>query len=97
MSSSHRSGRRFRLHLRRSGTRRTEVETFSADGAVVTIEGVSIHPGNAKGKLVNALHLAAKIVDTLPQARLTPETTEGREGFIFVGELTGSAAMPRSS
>ncbi len=69
-----------------------EVETFSADGAVVTIEGVSIHPGNAKGKLVNALHLAAKIVDTLPQARLTPETTEGREGFIFVGELTGSAA-----
>lgn len=70
-----------------------EVETFSADGARVVIEGVSIHPGNAKGKLVNALHLAAKIVDTLPQTRLTPETTEGREGFIFVSELTGSAAQ----
>ena len=53
-------------------------ETFSADGAVVKVQGVSIHPGSAKGKLVNALHLAARIVDTLPQATLTPETTDGR-------------------
>ena len=47
-------------------------ETFSADGAVVKITGVSIHPGQAKGVLVNALHLAAKIVDTLPQGTSTP-------------------------
>ncbi len=67
-------------------------ESFSADKAVVTIEGVSIHPGTAKGKLVNALHLAAKIVDTLPQATRTPETTEGREGFIHLYAMTGSAA-----
>lgn len=67
-------------------------ETFSADKATVRIQGVSIHPGQAKGKLVNALHLAAKIIDTLPHVRLTPETTEGREGFIHVYQMSGSAA-----
>ncbi|AJE48055.1 peptidase T [Celeribacter indicus] len=69
-----------------------EYETFSADGAEVRITGVSIHPGTAKGRLVNALHLAARIVETLPQATMTPETTEGREGFIHVTELDGTAA-----
>jgi tripeptide aminopeptidase len=53
---------------------------------------VSIHPGWAKGKLVNALHLAAKIVDALPQTTRTPETTECREGFLHLYEMTGSAA-----
>lgn len=67
-------------------------ETFSADFAVVTVKGVSIHPGTAKDKLVNALHLAAKIVDTLPQATLTPETTEGHQGFIHAVDMQGSAA-----
>ena len=57
-------------------------ETFSADKAAVHVQGVSAHPGQAKDVLVNALHLAAKIVDTLPQATLTPETTDGRQGFI---------------
>ena len=56
-------------------------ETFSADKAVVTVQGVSIHPGEAKDMLVNALHLAAKIVDTLPQVTLTPETTDGPPGL----------------
>ena len=69
-----------------------EVETFSADGARVVIEGVSIHPGNAKGKLVNALHLGAKVLMTLPHVTMTPETTEGREGFIHAVSMTGSAA-----
>lgn len=67
-------------------------ETFSADKAIVHIQGVSIHPGQAKDKLVNALHLAAKIVDTLPQVTLTPETTADREGFIHVYEMSGNAA-----
>ena len=67
-------------------------ETFSADRAVVHVQGVSTHPGDAKGKLVNALHLAAKIIDTLPQATLTPETTSGREGFIHIYAMSGSAA-----
>jgi tripeptide aminopeptidase len=67
-------------------------ETFSADAAVVKVTGVSIHPGQAKGVLVNALHLAAKIVDTLPQVTLTPETTGDREGFIHLYALSGTAA-----
>ena len=68
-------------------------ESFSADGAVIKITGVSIHPGQAKGKLVNALHLGAKIIEALPQATLTPETTEGRDGFIHVYEFHGTAAV----
>lgn len=67
-------------------------ETFSADKAVVHVAGVSIHPGQAKGKLVNALHLAARIIETLPQVTRTPETTAAREGFIHIYEMNGTAA-----
>jgi tripeptide aminopeptidase len=67
-------------------------ETFSADKAVVNIQGVSAHPGYAKDVLVNALHLAAKIIDTLPHVTLTPETTSGRQGFIHLYHMTGTAA-----
>ena len=66
-------------------------ETFSADFAVVTVTGVSIHPGWAKDQLVNAIHLASKIVDTLPQATQTPETTEGRQGFLHAVDMKGDA------
>ena len=69
-----------------------EYESFSADGATVTIKGVSIHPGLAKDKLVNAIHLAAKIIQTLPQASLTPETTSDREGFIHATDMSGGAS-----
>ena len=68
-------------------------ETFSADKASVHIQGVSAHPGQAKGVLVNALHLAAKIVDTLPHVTLTPETTDGRQGFIHLYHMSGTAAV----
>ena len=69
-----------------------EYETFSADGAVITVKGVSIHPGFAKGKMVNALHLAAKIVDAIPQGTMVPEVTDGRDGFIHIYEMTGSSS-----
>ncbi|WP_284162592.1 peptidase T [Frigidibacter sp. SD6-1] len=69
-----------------------EYESFSADGATVTITGVSIHPGLAKGKMVNAVHLAAKIVQTLPQATMTPEVTDGIEGFIHATSMTGGSS-----
>lgn len=69
-----------------------EYESFSADGAVVTIKGVSIHPGLAKDKLVNAIHLAAKIIQTLPHATLTPETTSDRDGFIHATDVTGGSS-----
>lgn len=67
-------------------------ETFSADKATVVIQGVSVHPGWAKDVLVNALHLAAKIIMTLPHVTLTPETTAGREGFIHLYHMSGTAA-----
>jgi tripeptide aminopeptidase len=67
-------------------------ETFSADKGVVKITGVSIHPGMAKGKMVNALHLAAKLIAMLPQNTRTPDTTEGREGFIHLHRLVGTPA-----
>ena len=67
-------------------------ETFSADKATISIQGVSAHPGQAKDVLVNALHLAAKIIDTLPHVTRTPETTDDRQGFIHVYQLSGTAA-----
>ena len=66
-------------------------ESFSAQEAVVSVEGVEVHPGQAHGKMVNALGLAARIVAGLP-AELTPERTAGREGFIHVHELSGDVA-----
>ncbi len=69
-----------------------EYESFSADGATIRIEGVSIHPGTAKDKLVNALHLAAKIIQTLPHVTMTPDTTSGRDGFIMITDMSGTAA-----
>jgi tripeptide aminopeptidase len=67
-------------------------ETFSADKATVAVQGVSTHPGQAKDEMVNALHLAAKIVMTLPLVTLTPETTDGRQGFIHLYLMRGTAA-----
>jgi len=69
-----------------------EYETFSADRGVVKIKGVSIHPGLAKDKMVNAAHLAAKIVQTLPQATMTPETTDGKQGFIHITDMNGGSS-----
>ncbi len=67
-------------------------ETFSADKALVRIEGVSIHPGSAKDRMVNAVHLAAKLVEMLPKTTRTPETTSERQGFIHVTGIRGSEA-----
>ena len=69
-----------------------EYESFSADGAVVQIKGVSIHPGLAKGKMVNAIHLAAKIIAALPQHTMLPELTDGRDGFIHATDMQGGSS-----
>lgn len=68
-----------------------EDETFSADAAIVTIEGVSAHPGFGKGKLENAMKIAADILASLPKDRLSPETTEDREGFLHPVQFSGIA------
>ncbi len=67
-----------------------ENETFSADGFVVKIQGISQHPGFAKGRMESALKIAAEIVNTLPKDRLSPETTEGKEGFIHPTDIYGN-------
>lgn len=67
-----------------------EDETFSADGARITITGVSTHPGFAKGKMESAIKIAAALLDSLPKDRLSPETTEGKEGFIHPTRVEGT-------
>jgi tripeptide aminopeptidase len=67
-----------------------EDETFSADGVTITIEGVSTHPGFAKGKMEHAIKIAAAIVDRLPRNTGSPETTEGREGFLHPVGISGA-------
>lgn len=68
-----------------------EDETFSADGVTITIHGVSAHPGYAKDKLVNAMKIAASFLESLPGDRLSPETTDGREGFVHPVHIDGIA------
>jgi tripeptide aminopeptidase len=74
-----------------SGVGELEIETFSADQVVITIRGRSFHPGTAKGKLVNAVKLAADLVAALPRDGLSPETTEGREGYVHPSRIHGNA------
>jgi tripeptide aminopeptidase len=74
-----------------SGLGELEIETFSAKSVRVTIRGLSVHPGTAKGKLVNAVKLASELVTSLPQDRLSPETTEGREGYVHPHGIRGNA------
>ena len=74
-----------------SGLGELEIETFSAQSIQVTIRGHSVHPGSAKGKLVNAVKLAADLVASLPRDRLSPETTEEREGYVHPHRISGTA------
>jgi tripeptide aminopeptidase len=69
-----------------------DVETFSADLATVTVSGVNIHPSIAKGRMVNAVRVAAELIAGLPRVRLSPETTEGRQGFLHPYDMTGGVA-----
>ena len=72
-----------------------EDETFSADGASVIIEGVATHPGFAKGKMEHAIKIAAAIVDRLPKDTCSPETTEGKEGFLHPVAISGALENAR--
>ncbi|TXF87639.1 peptidase T [Neolewinella aurantiaca] len=70
-------------------------ETFSADAARIDITGVSAHPGMAKGHMENGIKIAADIVAALPRTSLTPETTEGKEGFLHPVEMDAKAEAAR--
>lgn len=67
-----------------------EDETFSADGATITITGVSAHPGYAKGKMEHAIKIAATIVERLPKEGCSPETTSGKQGFLHPIGIEGA-------
>lgn len=68
-----------------------EDETFSADAVQVVIHGVIAHPGYAKDKMINAMKIAGEILAALPKDRLSPESTEGKRGFIHPVRLEGIA------
>jgi len=75
-----------------AGTAEIEDETFSADAAKVVIQGVNIHPSIAKGRMTNAIRLAGMFLDRLPKRLLSPETTDGRQGFIHPLTIEGGVA-----
>ena len=68
-----------------------ESENFSADGVHITINGVSAHPGYGKHKLINAIKIAGEFLDALPKTSMSPETTDGREGFFHPVDINGNA------
>jgi len=67
-----------------------EMESFSADAMTITFHGFNTHPGYAKGRMVNAIKAAARFIDRLPGDRMSPETTDGHEGFVHPYVITAS-------
>ena len=74
------------------GANEIDVETFSADLAIVNVRGVNIHPSIAKGRMVNALRVAGDFLGRLPRDRHSPETTDEREGFLHPYIVSGGVA-----
>lgn len=74
------------------GHGKIDSETFSADLATVTIRGVNTHPSEGKGRMVNAIRIAADFVSRMPWQRMSPETTDGRDGFMHPYVIEGGVA-----
>ena len=70
-----------------------ETETFSADAVIVKFVGKNIHPGYGKGILINSMKVASAFVDSLPKDKLSPETTEKREGYVHPTSLNGNEEL----
>jgi tripeptide aminopeptidase len=70
-----------------------EIETFSADAVVIKFHGKNIHPGYAKGKMVNAVRVASTFIESLPKDTLSPETTDGRDGYVHCTNFNGSEEL----
>jgi tripeptide aminopeptidase len=75
------------------GSAHIDTETFSADGATVTVTGVNTHPSIGKGVMVNAIRILSEFVTHLPVDHLSPETTDGRQGFIHPYVIEGGVAQ----
>jgi len=70
-----------------------ESETFSADAVVIKFFGKNIHPGYAKGQMINSIKIASAFIDSLPKDKLSPETTEGREGYVHPMAFNGNEEL----
>ena len=70
-----------------------ETETFSADAVEIKIHGRNIHPGYAKNKMVNSVRVASAFIESLPKDKLSPETTEGREGYVHCTSFNGNEEL----
>jgi len=70
-----------------------ETETFSADGVTIKFIGKNIHPGYAKGKMINSLKVAASFIESLPKDTLSPETTDDREGYVHCTSINGNEEL----
>ncbi len=77
-----RFGARFAYTLDGGGRGEVEAESFSADAMTLAFTGFNTHPGYAKGRMINAIKLAAEFIDALPAEGLSPETTDGHDGFV---------------
>lgn len=75
------------------GAGRIDGETFSADGATITVQGANTHPSVGKGVMVNAVRILSQFLSRLPTDHLSPETTDGREGFIHPYHIEGGVAQ----
>jgi tripeptide aminopeptidase len=78
-----------------SGVGELESETFCADTAFLTVTGADVHPGYAKGKMINALRVVSDVIMALPQHR-APETTEGREGYLHPFSVSGNVSEAKA-
>ena len=88
-------GARYAYTMDGGGLGELEVETFSADSWIATFQGNNTHPGYAKGKMVNSIKVMADFLHRLPKDRLSPETTEGYEGYVHPNVI--DATVDRSS
>ena len=70
-----------------------ETETFSADGVTIKFIGKNIHPGYAKGKMINSIKIASAFMESLPKDTLSPETTDGRDGYVHCTSISGNEEL----
>lgn len=78
------------------GQGQLDSETFSADQAIVTVRGINTHPSIGKGSMVNAVRILSQFLSRLPTQRLSPETTDGRDGFLHPYHVEGGVAEAKA-
>ncbi len=86
-------GARYAYTIDGSTRGEVETETFSADAVVIKFKGINVHPGYAKDKMVNSLKVASHFMELLPKDSLSPETTDGRDGYVHCTSINGNEEL----